>query len=512
MLKCPNCFSDRIQSRGSTAAGSSRFQCRECHKWTTEPIDSEDVSSVVKKDAVSEKLLSRKNKTFVITSAQNATPIHSRFLESLNVYCQENDAELLTIPYRYKNPTSLWNSNNEGEDWWDHRLTPYFIDERSYLHSNCILLSDVKLQPTKQNPLTGLHGFSRNESLVVGHPKIAMETVATHPGDMAKILISTGSITLPNYTDSALGKRGNHHHSHGALVVEADGEIFHMRHIQPSEDGSFIDLDREYTEYGSFAAPPAKALVVGDLHHWFLDEDVDKAIFGKNGLIDTTEPEKVFLHDVIDGFSICPYHQGDPFIKQGKHWYNKGSIHKELSDFAEWFKERQDNREYVIVASNHHDWLQKWIKEADWRNDPENAEFYLETALYLTRNTHFGPGGVNTPDAFKYWIERLIENITVLEPDDSYMVGDTECGYHGHLGPNGSRGSLASMEKIGPKVVHGHVHSPGVRNGATAVGVSTRLNLNYTSGPSSWLQSHAVIDSKGKTKLINTIAGRFRRR
>lgn len=504
MLKCPHCYSDRIHSRGATRRGTPRYRCSDCDRSTIEPISPDNIESVFKKDRASTRLLSNKKQRFVITAVQNATPVNTKFFEALQNY----PGQLICIPFRYKNPSSLW--SDKDQEWWDSRVQPYLLEERSYLHDNAVLLSDLKLTPTKVNPLTGLEGFTRNESIVVAHPKISLETVATHPGDMAKILVSTGALTIPNYTDSGLGKRGLHHHVHGALVVETDGDKFHIRHIQADEDGSFIDLDKEYTPEGVKDAPPAQALVLGDLHHWFMDESVDNAIFAKGGLANRIKPERIFLHDPVDNYACCPHHKGDPFISQGKYHYNRNSVKRELQDFADWLKERaRDDTEYVIVSSNHSDWLSRWIKEADWKNDPENAEFYLETALYMTRNTKWTSGGVTTPDPFNYWMRKLLPFATVLGPEDSYMVDEVECGYHGHLGPSGARGSLLSMSKIGPKVMMGHVHSPGIRDGAVAVGVSTYLNLNYTNGPSSWMQTQGIIDGRGKMKLVNTIEGRF---
>ena len=52
------------------------------------------------------------HKRYVITSAQNATPVHIRFFNSLLTYCSHNSARLIVIPYRYKNPTSIWTKNN----------------------------------------------------------------------------------------------------------------------------------------------------------------------------------------------------------------------------------------------------------------------------------------------------------------------------------------------------------------------------------------------------------------
>jgi hypothetical protein len=84
-----------------------------------------------------------------------------------------------------------------------------------------------------------------------------------------------------------------------------------------------------------------------------------------------------------------------------------------------------------------------------------------------------------------------------------------EIGYHGDRGPNGARGSRNAFSKIGVKTVIGHSHSPGIRDGAYQTGTSSRLKLEYNSGPS-WLHTHCVIYPNGKRSLINIIDGKWR--
>jgi hypothetical protein len=46
-------------------------------------------------------------------------------------------------------------------------------------------------------------------------------------------------------------------------------------------------------------------------------------------------------------------------------------------------------------------------------------------------------------------------------------------------------------------------------DGALAVGTSTTLRVNYNIGPSSWLQSHVIIQQDGKAQHLNFINGEF---
>ena len=120
--------------------------------------------------------------------------------------------------------------------------------------------------------------------------------------------------------------------------------------------------------------------------------------------------------------------------------------------------------------------------------------------------------GYSTMDPFKFWCFnpdeqhglRNTEDVIFLQRDQSYTICDIEVGFHGDKGPNGSRGTIQSFAKVGPKTIIGHSHSPGIHEGVYQVGVSTRLDLEYVSGPSSWLQTHCIIYNSGhRTVLIS---------
>ena len=62
---------------------------------------------------------------YIVTAAQNATPIHKGFWQSLQQAAKYYDAELVVIPGRYKNPTSQWTQGNDEHEWWDNEVLPY---------------------------------------------------------------------------------------------------------------------------------------------------------------------------------------------------------------------------------------------------------------------------------------------------------------------------------------------------------------------------------------------------
>ena len=59
------------------------------------------------------------------------------------------------------------------------------------------------------------------------------------------------------------------------------------------------------------------------------------------------------------------------------------------------------------------------------------------------------------------------------------------------------------------KIIIGHYHTPGRKDGALAVGTSTTLKMGYNEkGTSSWLQSHVIVHKDGKAQHINFIRDR----
>ena len=496
MIICKHCHSEKLQRRGTLPSGAARFACTNCGKWMTDPLSSEpDIDQSIVKSNIKK---ASQNKRLVVTSAQNGTPVNKDFLATLLNYCEHNNAQLLTVPYRYRNPNSLF---REDEDVWASEIQEYLIDEKIHLHDGLVLLGNIKTQPTAVNPLTGLEGFTSTESIIVGHPKIALESIATRQGDMAKLVMSTGSVTLPNYTDSKAGAKGEHHHSQGAVVVELDGDVFHVRHLH-AKDGVINDLDKKYTpttvEYES-----AEAVVLGDLHFPFTDGD---AIKGTKKLLDQVNPKYAVYHDCIDSFSISHHHQKQPFVKYAKVKYGMESVQEELEETLNLVRDMTPtNSEAILVASNHQDHIRRWVDEADWKSDPVNAEFYLKTALYMLQNTYMTSGGPVTPDPFAYWAE----GFKCLGYDESFQVCGVELGLHGDLGGNGSRGSPVGLSRIGTKAIVGHYHRPVWKDGLASVGTLSSLGMHYASGPSSWLQSNIVLFKSGRWQHVHIINGKY---
>lgn len=445
---------------------------------------------------------------FVITAAQNATPVHRGFWRSLQHYAKTRRAELLVVPVRYKNPTSIWSQQQEDDDWWAHETVAHLVAERTELTRGCALLADVRIQPTASEPLSGLEGLTGARSVIVAHPQIALTTVATPRDQLPRILTTTGACTVPNYTKSKAGAKGAHHHSIGAVVVELEeGGHYHLRHVIADESGAFHDLDHEYTPRGARKNGGVAALIMGDSHIDFIDPAVVSATFkGKGSMVHKLRPELLVWHDVLDCYSVSHHHKRHPLTLYRKHHRGSDNLDAEVQrvfDFVD--KHSPASCKNVFVPSNHVDHLARWLEETDPREDHENGLLWAE--LYTATRSSTTP-----LDPFVYLAKKRMKSAArsiFLGRDEGLAVHGVELGFHGDQGPNGARGSIKALARTAGKAVIGHSHSPGIYQGCYQVGTSSRYDLEYVSGPSSWLQSHCVLYRNGKRALLHIIDGRW---
>jgi hypothetical protein len=518
---CPRC-GKALMKNGFTPGRKQRWKCVRdgvyCYKTTNPKATAVQTQSPFRTEGpmpVFKRKL-KDAKRYIITAAQDLTPGHEAFWNNLIAATTYYKAELLVIPLRYKNPTSRFSKERAeleaNEEAWVKEVRPYLWNARKKINGNLTVMADIKIVPTASEPLTGLESFSGPESAIVGHTKLQMKTVATPGKKMAKILTTTGACTLPNYTDSRAGKVGEFHHTLGAVLVEVEGDKFWLRHLNANRDGSFTDLDVRFAAGEVEAAPRPLALVCGDTHVDFTDLTVDDATFGKAGIVRTLEPEAIIWHDLLDAYSCNVHHDGNPFNAIAKLKSGMNSVAREVQRAIKWATDRTPlGVQSYIISSNHDDMLRRWIVNSDWKEDAENAEFYLETALVMSRSAKVGEGGTEYVSPFTYWVGKQgVKDVRCVGTDESLTFAGIECGFHGDRGPNGARGSIRNMRRIGAKTVIGHSHSPGINEGCYQVGTSSKLRLEYNTGPSGWLNCHALIHRDGKRQLVVIIDGRWR--
>ena len=458
-------------------------------------------------------------KRFIITSAQNATPVHTKFWAILRYIAAMNDAEILVIPLRYKNPTSSWSRSQENAEVWDSSVTPFLWNQRHRLNENLMVMADIKMQPTAVSPLTGNDALSLAASGIFGHTKLQLRCIPTPSNRMAKVITTTGACTVQNYTDSRAGKTGEFHHCLAATIVELDGKRFHLRQLHyDAKTNSVTDLNVRYGEDWTSSAPRPLALIMGDTHVDFIDPGVKAATFGPDGMVKKLNPLHLVWHDLLDAYSCNPHHEGNPFNTIAKWRGNASDVRAEVMRAIQFVTDHTPTGvQSVLVGSNHNDMLRRWIIKGGWKENPVNAEFYLETALAMVRGTKFTTKGTEYPDPFVYWFRKTTghadprkERFRTLDNDESFMRAGVEMGMHGDVGPNGARGSIRNLRRLGVKSVIGHSHTPGIDEGCTQVGTSTRLRLEYNHGASAWLNAHCLLNADGKRQLIIIVDGKWR--
>ena len=454
------------------------------------------------------KTFDKNKKRFIITWAQNNTPVHKGLLNNMKAYAEAIQADIHVIAGRYKNPTSQWTNEQENNEFWVDEVLPYLDANRHDIHKFVSIMSDIKVQPTAVNPMTGMQALSGVNSCVFGSPKVQMEMIPVLEANRPKMMLTTGAVTLNNYTDSKSGKVGDFHHTFGFAIVEIkDDETFFVRQVTADDvKGDFTDLYYSVSNGSVVRTNEVAAIILGDLHYGHHDPEVIDATIG---LMDNLVPEHVILHDVFDGDSISHHQMKDPFIQYGKEMTGTNDLGKEVDAMLEGLQAFEKFKNVVIVRSNHDDFLDRWLKNEDWKKQPtyKNSRLYMKYSDILLEQ--YGKDPMNVKGVIPTLINERFPKFKTLGRSASYAVKGWELGQHGDHGSNGSRGSLLQFRKLNTKIVVGHYHSPGRKDGAIAVGTSTKLRVGYNQGPSTWLQSHVIIHKDGKAQHINFINGEY---
>jgi hypothetical protein len=460
-------------------------------------------------------------KRFVFTSAQNNTYLHEGFWGSLIKFCEFNNATLCVSKYTYnkagwrKNGGLSQCSTSAKEEglWYDSRIEPYVLNEATKVANGLIFCGELDILPTAKMPLSGLDNYTGPNSAIVPHAKLQMQSCATMKHEAAKFLYTTGTCTLRNYIERKAGQVATFHHVFGALYVEIDdsGDWF-VRQLNADADGSFYDLDLHYSPIGVSASEPP-LVTLGDIHVEKLDRD---QFAGALAMLTTLKPRSIFLHDLID-FEARNHHNKKDTIWLVDQHFNRGSSveHGLLSGvrFLASLRQQFPDTRLYSVRSNHDEAFSRWVKEGTNYPDPVNERFWHECRAVWLSYIELG----KKFDPFSYTMRRLavtakldISNVRFLLEDESHVELDIEHAMHGHLGPNGSRGSPKGFRQIGRRANTGHTHSAGILDGIYTGGVLASLDMGYNKGPSSWSCSHILTLPNGKRQIITQRGSKWR--
>lgn len=444
------------------------------------------------------------SKRFVVTTAVNGCEVHPRFYASLKNYCKMKDATLLVL-------VASDPAHNRDKEWGtisSKLKDDVIVLEDTSLNSN-VYLSTIKLSAKHIDPTTGLGRIGqRNGTFIYASPKQRLKAVPVSNSTLPHFMMTTGAVTVANYnSDMYMSQRtayiAEHDHVLGAIVVEiVDDKRYHFRQIQSDSKGNFYDLGYCYSPMARETVRP-EAFVLGDWHAGSTDPGARKAW---EEVCEITKPKRILLHDAFDGVSINHHEKNYKLLKAKRAERNQLSLMVELDILANDLKALSElTDEIIIVKSNHDQFLERYLQEAKYIDDPQNHRLSLTLALQ----------SIDGNDPLKYAVNEMClssdaktkSKLKWLSIDNDYRIEGIQCGAHGHLGANGARGSIEAMETAYGSSVTGHSHTPQILRGAWCVGTSSLLKLEYNRGASSWVHSSCLIYPGGSRQLINCIEG-----
>jgi hypothetical protein len=457
-------------------------------------------------------------KRFILTSAQNNTHVHKDFWENLQAMVAHYDATLLIGTFSY-------NQNNYGQLavkrgtkkpaeqtlWFDPILKPYISDKKIELAPGLVWSGTMNILPTEDNPISGLETYGGASSVIFPHAKVEMRSIATPPDMPVKMIYTTGTVTQMNYLQKKLGIKAEHHHRYSFLVVEVNdrGEWW-VRQVSARKSGDSIQDLNVLVEGGKVISTkhPVAAIAWGDLHGTIADPRV---VESSQDMLDTLRPPVQYLHDIMEGISVNPHMRKYKTIHESYARWLRGlhRVEEELKQTRPVIERYLRPWVKTICPDANHDrfWLQRWLREYDYRVDPPNTEIFLRLQQFMYAELSAGkmPKNVNLMEyAFVREAGLKKGSVKFLLPDEKSLVGDVAYDLHGHRGPNGSFGAANNLSKIGRKATTMHTHSAGIYHGLFVGGTSSKLtqDWDYTAGPSSWTHSHVAQYPNGQRTII----------
>lgn len=449
------------------------------------------------------------SRRIVITYAQNDTPVHMPFWNALK---RLPASERYVVRGYYRNPTSLYEKYKEEETSWDPVLAPFLVDKPIELVKERLTLhAEIRTQPTAGSPLSSMEVYAGRASAILGHPKRQVRTVATATR-MPRMLMTTGAVTVPNYSASTAGAKGLAHHILGALVVEVDDEdrFFCFQVTWDRKTQSFTHLDTRYHEDRKETAPPALAIIQGDFH---AGREDPKAVAATREMYAALDPDNVIHHDFFDN-SARNHHESKS--KRARYAKRFRTVQEEVEYSAKCAEDEvraAPRAKHRWVRSNHEEALDKWAETHDDEKDPINTPFWhgLCAQLYEVYN-RTGEWLDAWPMLMKALLPKdILKQCHFLKINERLRIGDVDCGFHGHKGINGSKGGgVQQYRKLGVKVIIGHVHEFQWMDGAMSVATVSVDDHGYNDLPNGWNKGNAVIYADGKRSLLPIIDGHWR--
>lgn len=458
-----------------------------------------------------------KGRRFILTTVQNNTKLHDKFWKTLTRMSKRLNAQLMVSKFSYnKNGWQRLTTDSttiDGDEklWYDARCEPYFILDQVKLADTLVFCAELDILPTTVDPFRGLDSYTGPNSAIIPHVKMQMKSLATMKDLPAKLLYSTGTVSQLNYIQRRAGQIAEYHHIFGATLVEvdADGDWF-ARQLNSDDNGIVYDLD---TVWGPTWDKPAvdfgrPTINLGDIH---IEKSDEVQMQGALDMLQELNPEKVFIHDLLDMESRNHHNLGDPHFLVGKLGH---TVENDVRKAALWLDAMSlafPTTEFYVIRSNHDEALGQWVRNGSKFLDPINLRYWHYLNYQKLKHIEIGQG-------FDLFAFALYEaglrydnpNVKFVQEDQSVLINGIEYGMHGHLGVNGSRASPKSFRQLGRRVNTGHTHSAGILDGVFTAGVVGSLDMGYNKGPSSWTCSSIVTYPNSKRTIVTQRGRKWR--
>lgn len=477
-------------------------------------------------DKVEQLKLPRKDQIgyVIISSAQDQTRLNQPFFDNLCRYAKALGAQLLISGFTYNK--SLFESHSKQSAEFHPEVVPHLTNHPVQIGHSMRFCGEMNILPTAVDPLSGYDAYTMSNWGIFPHPKIAMKSIPVIQTDAPKVIMTTGSVTVPNFVQKNAGIKAEFHHTCGAVLIPFDhlGNFFSPRHLFADDNGGFYDLDVYVSEDGILFSEQVEAITWGDIHLEKIDERVAALAFGfevceLNGrvpvgfepdplsIMGALKPKVQFVHDLID-FEKRNHHSIDDPVHRFLSSKTTDRVEDAFDIAAEFCERLTWNGSLVNVAYSNHtnEAFQKWLMKADHRNDPTNALFFLSASQMLWQAMEETGGSV---DIFNIVMDAKTDNglVEFMGHDDSYVIcpdhgGGIEGGLHGHLGANGSKANQRQFARTGRKSNTAHRHSPGIFEGNWGAGHTCQRCCGYNKGLTSWAFAHIVTYPNGKRAML----------
>lgn len=463
-------------------------------------------------------------KRYLLTAAQNNTLVATKVWDTVLTVMEHYEAELMvgTLSYNkasYGNKSAKRGAGPTTADredlWYDPEIVEYIVDEPVQIAPGLVWCGEMNILPTAASPLSGLEVYTGRQSGIFPHVKFAMESVASGKYEDTKFNYTTRTVTKRNYIQKKAGLKAESHHSYGALLVEVDADgTWFVREIAVDKQGVAYDLDLQFKSGKVTSGHRVETITWGDIHVAEIDQDIADLCWGEDEMMDRLRPQYQMMHDILDFRARNLHTLKRRLVHDRFQAYIKGhdSVEEELQGVATFLD--QATREWcktVVVDSNHDNFMLEWLRIGDYRADPINAVYFLRAQLHVYESIAAAPD--DKVNLLKWAIQHIMgerSDIRFLNEDESLVVKNIEHGMHGHLGPNGARGTARNLARMGRKMNRGHTHSAGVVDGVRTAGITGKNDQGYNKGPSSWSATHIITYANGQRAMVTMYNNKWR--